>query len=121
MKCKKATISKKPNRSRPAFLFLRIFILSVLNDTGLNPADKTLEGMVKETPGQLNFTAFLSLFSEKLSGEYWGVFLSLEWFSGREKVVPGVVVKTSRPILRRCRHWKDPPIYFLLLFVSIDY
>lgn len=27
--------------------------------------------MVKEAPGQLNFTMFLSLFSEKLSGEYW--------------------------------------------------
>lgn len=36
---------------------------------GLCPQDKILQDMVKEAPGQLNFTMFLSLFSEKLSGE----------------------------------------------------
>ncbi|XP_052229113.1 myosin regulatory light chain, smooth muscle isoform X5 [Dreissena polymorpha] len=35
---------------------------------GLSPQDKILQDMVKEAPGQLNFTMFLSLFSEKLSG-----------------------------------------------------
>lgn len=38
--------------------------------TGLCPSDKTLQDMVKEAPGQLNFTMFLSLFSEKLSGKW---------------------------------------------------
>ena len=39
--------------------------------TGSVPGDSVLEGMVKEAPGsQLNFTAFLSIFSDKLSGEY---------------------------------------------------
>ncbi|XP_052229112.1 myosin regulatory light chain, smooth muscle isoform X4 [Dreissena polymorpha] len=36
---------------------------------GTVPSDTVLDGMVKEAPGnQLNFTAFLSIFSEKLSG-----------------------------------------------------
>ncbi|XP_045189419.1 myosin regulatory light chain, smooth muscle isoform X3 [Mercenaria mercenaria] len=38
------------------------------SNLGLSPQDKTLQDMVKEAPGQLNFTMFLSLFSEKLSG-----------------------------------------------------
>jgi len=38
--------------------------------TGSTPADSTLENMVKEAPGnQFNFTAFLSLFSDKIAGE----------------------------------------------------
>lgn len=39
------------------------------SNLGSVPGDATLEAMVKEAPGhQLNFTAFLSIFSEKLSG-----------------------------------------------------
>ena len=38
--------------------------------TGYTPSDKVLQEMVKEAPAQINFTVFLSLFSEKLSGEY---------------------------------------------------
>ena len=39
--------------------------------TGVVPSDSVLESMVKETPsGSVNFTAFLSMFSDKLSGEY---------------------------------------------------
>ncbi|XP_060564589.1 myosin regulatory light chain, smooth muscle isoform X2 [Ruditapes philippinarum] len=38
------------------------------SNLGLSPQDKILQDMVKEAPGQLNFTMFLSLFSEKLSG-----------------------------------------------------
>lgn len=38
------------------------------SNLGLGPSDKILQDMVKEAPGQLNFTMFLSLFSDKLSG-----------------------------------------------------
>lgn len=39
------------------------------SNLGVCPSDQTLENMVKEIPsGQVNFTAFLSMFSDKLSG-----------------------------------------------------
>lgn len=38
------------------------------NDLGRNPSDKELKEMLKECPGQLNFTAFLTLFGEKMHG-----------------------------------------------------
>lgn len=39
------------------------------NDLGRNPSDKDLKEMLKECPGQLNFTAFLTLFGEKMHGK----------------------------------------------------
>lgn len=39
------------------------------SNLGVCPSDSVLENMVKEIPsGQVNFTAFLSMFSDKLSG-----------------------------------------------------
>ena len=38
---------------------------------GRTPGDKDLKEMLAEAPGPLNFTMFLSLFSEKLSGMLW--------------------------------------------------
>ena len=39
--------------------------------TGAVPSDAVLEKMVKEIPsGSVNFTAFLSMFSDKLTGKY---------------------------------------------------
>lgn len=35
---------------------------------GVTPSEDILDSMLKEAPGQLNFTMFLSIFSEKLSG-----------------------------------------------------
>lgn len=37
--------------------------------TGSTPDDKTLKEMLAEAPGPLNFTMFLSLFSDKLGGK----------------------------------------------------
>ena len=36
---------------------------------GLNPDGKQLKEMLKEAPGQLNFTHFLTLFGEKMHGK----------------------------------------------------
>lgn len=52
---------------------LFIYLMWIL---GLSPSDKILQDMIKEAPGQLNFTMFLSLFSDKLSGEYVKVMYS---------------------------------------------
>jgi len=35
---------------------------------GRQPSDADLKAMLAETPGQLNFTAFLTLFGEKMHG-----------------------------------------------------
>ncbi|XP_067938163.1 myosin regulatory light chain, smooth muscle-like isoform X2 [Watersipora subatra] len=41
---------------------------AIHNDLGRNPSDKDLNEMLKECPGQLNFTAFLTLFGDKMHG-----------------------------------------------------
>ena len=38
---------------------------------GQEPDDKTVDGMMSEAPGPLNFTMFLTLFGEKLNGMYY--------------------------------------------------
>ena len=40
----------------------------MLSSLGKDAEDDYLEGMMKEAPGSLNFTMFLSLFGEKLNG-----------------------------------------------------
>jgi len=41
---------------------------AIYQQIGRDPDPKTLEEMLKESPGQLNFTHFLTLFGEKLHG-----------------------------------------------------
>ena len=41
----------------------------MLTTLGLNPDPKQLDAMLKEAPGQLNFTHFLTLFGEKMHGK----------------------------------------------------
>ena len=36
---------------------------------GQEPTDALVDGMMSEAPGPLNFTMFLTLFGEKLTGE----------------------------------------------------
>jgi len=43
-------------------------LAAMWQQTGRDPDPKTLEEMLKEAPGQLNFTHFLTLFGEKLHG-----------------------------------------------------
>ena len=38
---------------------------------GQEPDDKTVDGMMSEAPGPLNFTMFLTLFGEKLNGMHY--------------------------------------------------
>ena len=38
--------------------------------TGKEPRTEELEEMIKEAPGPLNFTMFLTLFGEKLHGKF---------------------------------------------------
>lgn len=40
----------------------------MLASLGQEPDDKTVDGMMSEAPGPLNFTMFLTLFGEKLNG-----------------------------------------------------
>lgn len=57
-----------------------VHLLCIFNETlGVSPQDKVLQEMIKEAPGQLNFTMFLSLFSEKLSGESTGTWIRFQW------------------------------------------
>ncbi len=37
---------------------------------GQEPGDSVIDGMMKEAPGPLNFTMFLTLFGEKLTGKF---------------------------------------------------
>ena len=43
-------------------------VFPYLLDTGKNPTDEYLEGMMNEAPGPINFTMFLTLFGERLQG-----------------------------------------------------
>lgn len=43
-------------------------LAAIYQQIGLNPDPASSEKMLKEAPGQLNFTSFLSLFGEKLHG-----------------------------------------------------
>ncbi|CAI9736424.1 myosin regulatory light chain, smooth muscle-like isoform X1 [Octopus vulgaris] len=40
----------------------------MFSSLGRVPSDEDLKGMLKECPGQLNFTSFLTLFGDKVSG-----------------------------------------------------
>ncbi len=42
----------------------------MLASLGKNPTDEYLEGMMNEAPGPINFTMFLTLFGERLQGEF---------------------------------------------------
>lgn len=39
------------------------------SNAGQEPNDSVVDGMMSEAPGPLNFTMFLTLFGEKLTGE----------------------------------------------------
>ena len=39
--------------------------------SGQEPSDKVVDGMMSEAPGPLNFTMFLTLFGEKLTGRFY--------------------------------------------------
>lgn len=43
-------------------------LAAIYQQIGLNPDPKQLKEMLKEAPGQLNFTHFLTLFGEKMHG-----------------------------------------------------
>uniref|UniRef100_A0A8C1SNE9 EF-hand domain-containing protein n=1 Tax=Cyprinus carpio TaxID=7962 RepID=A0A8C1SNE9_CYPCA len=38
----------------------------------LNVKQEELDEMLKEAPGPINFTVFLTMFGEKLKGKWWG-------------------------------------------------
>lgn len=45
-----------------------ILIIFYSDLTGQNPTDEYIEDMIKEAPGNINFTMFLTLMGEKMSG-----------------------------------------------------
>ena len=42
--------------------------LTAIPPLGQEPSDQLVDGMMSEAPGPLNFTMFLTLFGEKLTG-----------------------------------------------------
>lgn len=48
------------------FIFLVLFCVL----SGQEPNDSVVDGMMSEAPGPLNFTMFLTLFGEKLTGKH---------------------------------------------------
>lgn len=55
------------DQNRDGFIDLND-LKEMFSSLGRTPDEKDLQAMLKEAPGPLNFTMFLSLFSEKLSG-----------------------------------------------------
>ena len=49
-------------------MFIIIRYIPVISALGQDPDDKTVDAMMSEAPGPLNFTMFLTLFGEKLNG-----------------------------------------------------
>ncbi len=45
-----------------------IFVWPITGILGQIANDKTLDDMIKEAPGPINFTVFLTLFGERLTG-----------------------------------------------------
>lgn len=43
-------------------------LIEIFTSLGKNPADDWLDTMLREAPGPINFTMFLTLFGEKLNG-----------------------------------------------------
>ena len=43
-------------------------LIEMMTSLGKNPTDEQLDAMVQEAPGPINFTMFLTLFGDKLSG-----------------------------------------------------
>jgi len=43
-------------------------LIEMMTSLGKNPADELLDAMVQEASGPINFTMFLTLFGDKLSG-----------------------------------------------------
>jgi myosin regulatory light chain 12 len=43
-------------------------LLDMMTSLGKDPSNDYLEKMIKEAPGPINFTMFLTLFGEKLNG-----------------------------------------------------
>ena len=43
----------------------------MLASLGKDPTDEYLDAMMNEAPGAINFTMFLTLFGERLQGNYW--------------------------------------------------
>ena len=49
---------------------------------GQEPSDSVVDGMMSEAPGPLNFTMFLTLFGEKLTGEWEWCQALVGWRNG---------------------------------------
>lgn len=43
-------------------------LAEIFNNLGKNPSDRELEDMLNQAPGPINFTMFLTMFGEKLTG-----------------------------------------------------
>lgn len=48
--------------------YIVVVIVVLLPASGKNVTDQYLEGMINEAPGPINFTMFLTMFGEKLTG-----------------------------------------------------
>ena len=63
-------------------LLCMVYWWVLVSVAGQEPGDAVIDGMMNEAPGPLNFTMFLTLFGEKLTGEsglnWWGLGVHTE-------------------------------------------
>ena len=53
-------------------VIMLMIVFTLLFLSGQEPTDSVVDGMMSEAPGPLNFTMFLTLFGEKLTGKRQG-------------------------------------------------
>jgi len=83
--------------------------------TGQEPTDAVVDGMMSEAPGPLNFTMFLTLFGEKLTGK-WPQDMVLTLCS--ECPFMGTLLVFGRGIW--CLHW-DMSLWQLLCLLQLTH
>lgn len=65
--CRSLTIRSLANDKVTGWVFS--VVMNPLFFSGQEPSDSVVDGMMSEAPGPLNFTMFLTLFGEKLTGK----------------------------------------------------
>ncbi len=55
------------------------FVDNVFLYVGQEPGDQVIDDMMSQAPGPLNFTMFLTLFGEKLTGKWYLIITIKDW------------------------------------------
>jgi len=95
-------------------------LAGIWQQTGREPDSKTLDEMIAESPGQLNFTHFLNLFGEKMHGtdpentlrDAFAMFDSAKSGKLDEEYLKDLLMNTGDPFSKDeiKQTWKEAPI-----------